>query len=61
MESYDSYTAYAVYDSFMISDSVTNYTLTFGSYTGNAGDSFTRGNGDMNGIPFSTPDRDKAK
>ncbi len=59
MEAYDTHTAYAVYNAFMIDDADSNYRLTVGSYTGNAGDSIRgTGDGSSNNMPFSTPDRD---
>ena len=60
MEAYDSETAYAMYDRFMIDDADSNYTLTVGSYTGNAGDSIRASirKENSNNMPFSTPDRD---
>ena len=59
LESFEPETAYAVYDTFQISDAASNYILSVGEYNGNAGDSLKytdRGNHD--GMPFSTSDRD---
>ena len=62
LESFDGETAYAVYDTFAISDAASNYTLSVGEYSGNSGDSLKYagfGTGGIhNGMPFTTLDRD---
>ncbi|XP_045198816.1 ficolin-2-like [Mercenaria mercenaria] len=45
--------AYAEYESFLVGDAQSNYKLSFGRYSGNAGDSLRRHNNKM----FSTKDR----
>ena len=50
----DNVTAYAIYDTFQISDESDGYRLTVGDYHGDAGDSLSQHNGQM----FSTLDRD---
>ncbi|XP_072042702.1 uncharacterized protein [Amphiura filiformis] len=54
LESFDGDKAYAEYQSFAVGDSSSNYVLTFGSYSGNAGDSL----GYHNNSAFTTYDRD---
>ncbi|XP_072027926.1 fibrinogen C domain-containing protein 1-B-like [Amphiura filiformis] len=54
LEAFDGDTAYAEYESFTVGDSSSNYVLTIGSYSGNAGDSL----GYHNNMQFSTYDRD---
>ncbi|XP_072020380.1 uncharacterized protein [Amphiura filiformis] len=54
LEAFDGDQAYAEYQSFSIGDLTSNYTLHFGSYSGNAGDSLEY---DDN-RPFSTYDRE---
>ena len=53
--------AYAIYDYFALESEMTKYKLRFGAYSGTAGDSF-RGpcgsSGNLQGMPFSTLDRD---
>ena len=51
---FDANTAYAKYSTFMVGDSVSNYTLTVSGYTGTARDSLAV----HNGRQFSTADRD---
>ncbi|XP_053386899.1 ficolin-2-like [Mercenaria mercenaria] len=46
--------AYAEYESFLLGDTQSNYKLSFGIYSGNAGDSLRRHNNKV----FSTKDRD---
>ncbi|XP_072024208.1 uncharacterized protein [Amphiura filiformis] len=48
-------TAYAHYQPFSIGDEASNYRLTFGAYSGTAGDAMTNFN---NNMPFSTYDKD---
>ena len=48
---------YAHYSFFSVGSSGTNYTLNIAGYTGNAGDSWITGY-NLNGVPFSTKDRD---
>ncbi|KAI8493499.1 Fibrinogen C domain-containing protein 1 [Branchiostoma belcheri] len=54
MEDVEGNTAYAAYDTFVISPESQNYTLHIGTYNGTAGDSLTY----HDGKPFSTKDRD---
>ena len=62
LESFEGGTAYAVYDTFAVSDAASNYTLSVGEYSGNSGDSLKYagfGTGGIhNGMPFTTLDRD---
>ncbi|XP_072042703.1 fibrinogen-like protein A [Amphiura filiformis] len=55
LETFDGDKAYAEYPSFSVGDSSSNYVLTIGSYSGNAGDSL----GYHNNWAFSTYDRDQ--
>ena len=51
--------SYAKYSTFNIGDSTTDYTITVGGYSGDAGDSMTSsGHGYVNGMKFSAKDRD---
>ena len=54
LEDFENETRYAKYSTFNIGDSTTNYTITVGGYSGDAGDSL----GYHNGTKFSTKDRD---
>ncbi|XP_052083793.1 ficolin-1-like [Mytilus californianus] len=54
LENFANEMRYAEYDSFQISDELSNYQLTVEGYSGNAGDSLSF----HNGMPFSTKDRD---
>ena len=54
LEDFNNATAYALYESFQIGDVASNYTLSFGSYSGTAGDSLSW----CNNMQFSTHDRD---
>ncbi|XP_072041684.1 ficolin-1-like [Amphiura filiformis] len=54
LEAFDGDKSYAEYEAFAVSDSSSNYVLSFGSYSGTAGDSL---NG-HNNMAFSTYDRD---
>jgi hypothetical protein len=54
MEQFDSTTAYAQYSAFSVGDEASNYQLSIGSYTGDAGDDLTY----HNNMPFSTKDND---
>ncbi|XP_019632898.1 PREDICTED: fibrinogen C domain-containing protein 1-A-like [Branchiostoma belcheri] len=54
MEDVEGETAYAAYDTFAISPESQNYRLHIGNYSGTAGDSLTKHNGEQ----FSTRDRD---
>ncbi|XP_072017703.1 uncharacterized protein [Amphiura filiformis] len=60
LEAFNSDIAYAVYDSFTISDAASNYTLSVGTYSGNAGDSLQHSISywNLDGTQFSTYDRD---
>ncbi|XP_072041651.1 uncharacterized protein [Amphiura filiformis] len=55
LEAFDGDKAYAEYPSFSVGDSSSNYVLTIGSYSGNAGDSLRH----HNNKAFSTYDRDQ--
>ena len=60
-ESFEGETAYAAYDTFAVGDAASNYTLSVGEYSGDAGDSLKYTNNVdymHNGMPFSTLDRD---
>ena len=50
---------YAYYNFFMVGNADSNYTLQVAGYSGTAGDSIQRH--DLNGMPFSTHDRDNDK
>ena len=54
LKAWDNVTAYAIYDTFVISDESDGYRLVFGGYHGDAGNALTQHNGRM----FSTLDRD---
>ena len=54
LKAWDNMTAYAMYDTFHISNESDGYRLNIGGYTGDAGDSMVPHNGQM----FSTLDRD---
>ncbi|CAG2194812.1 unnamed protein product [Mytilus edulis] len=58
-------TAYAEYDTFVVGSEETNYVLSISGYNGNAGDSIINPPSgsvyQMNGMEFSTPDRDNDK
>ena len=59
LEDFENETRYAKYSTFNIGDSTTNYTITVGRYSGDVGDSMTSsGFGYVNGMKFSTKDRD---
>ena len=61
MEDFENETRYAKYSTLIIGDSTiaTDYTITVGGYSGDAGDSMTiSGHGYVNGMKFSTKDRD---
>ena len=51
---------YAYYNFFMVGNADSNYSLQIAGYSGTAGDSILRGRGGhyLNGMPFSTHDRD---
>ena len=56
---FENETRYAKYSTFNIGNSTTDYTITVGGYSGDAGDSMTSsGYGYVNGMKFSTKDRD---
>ena len=56
---YENETRYAKYSTFNIGNSTTDYTITLGGYSGDAGDSMTKsGFAYVNGMKFSTKDRD---
>ena len=54
LEDFDNETRYAKYSTFNIGDNTTDYTITVGGYSGDAGDSLAY----HNGRKFSTKDRD---
>ena len=54
LEDFENETRYAKYSTFNIRDSTTNYTITVGGYSGDAGDSLAY----HNGRKFTTKDRD---
>ena len=54
LEDFENETRYAKYTTFNIGDSTTNYTITLGGYSGDAGDSLSG----HNGRKFTTKDRD---
>ena len=61
LESFDGETAYAVYDTFAVSDAASKYTLSVGEFTGTGGDSLKYPGTSAwlhNGMPFTTLDRD---
>ena len=59
LEDFENETRYAKYPTFNIGNSTTDYTITVGGYCGDAGDSMTSsGYGYVNGMKFSTKDRD---
>ena len=59
LEDFENETGYAKYSTFNIGNSTTDYTITVGGYSGDAGDSMTTvGYGYVNGMKFSTKDRD---
>ena len=55
LRDFDDETRYAKYNTFNIGDSATDYTITLGGYSGDAGDSMTFPH---NGMKFSTKDKD---
>ena len=55
LEDFDNETRYAKYSTFNIGDSATDYTITLGGYSGDAGDSMIFPH---NGMKFSTKDKD---
>nr|XP_039258025.1 ryncolin-1-like [Styela clava] len=57
MEDWEGNKAYAKYEAFSIGDSSTNYHLTVGQYSGNAGNSL--GDSIHQGRPFTTKDADR--
>ena len=59
LEDFENETRYAKYSTFNIGNSTTDYTITVEGYSGDAGDSMTSsGYGYVNGMKFSTKDRD---
>ena len=56
LEDFENETRYAKYSTFNIGDSTTDYTITVGGYSGDAGHSMTSSY--VNGQKFSTKDRD---
>ena len=65
LEDFENVKRYAKYSTFNIGDSTTDYTITLGGYSGDAGDSMTSltssGYGSVNGRKFTTKDRDNAQ
>ena len=58
LQSFDYEKRFAAYHTIKVGAEGSNYNLTAGGYTGNAGDSFGEGSGEHNGQPFSTKDAD---
>ena len=58
MEAFDGTTVYAVYDTFIVGDSASEFLLTVGGYSGTAGDSLAAGANAVNGMKFSTYDNE---
>ena len=59
LKDFENETRYVKYSTFNIGNSTTDYTITVGGYCGDAGDSMTSsGYGNVNGMKFSTKDRD---
>ena len=59
LEDFENEKSYAKYSTFSIGDRNTDYTITLGGYSGDAGDSMTSsGYGNVNGMKFTTKDRD---
>ncbi|VDI23621.1 Hypothetical predicted protein [Mytilus galloprovincialis] len=65
LEDWNSDTKYAEYDTFVVGNESTNYLLTMSGYIGDAGDSIINPPSgtlyQMNGMEFSTSDRDNDK
>ncbi|KXJ08511.1 ficolin-2 [Exaiptasia diaphana] len=61
LEDFEGNTRYAEYDSFSVADEADNYRASIGNYTGSAADSLTNPDNPINGMPFSTKDRDNDK
>ena len=57
LQDFSNSTRYAMYSSFSVGSSSTEYTLSIGGYSGTAGDSFISGHTNHNGRVFSTRDR----
>ena len=57
MQDWNNAAAYAKYDSMMIGDAASKYTLSISGYSGTAGDSIL-GPQNLNGMKFTTPDQD---
>ncbi|KAJ7341513.1 hypothetical protein JRQ81_005701 [Phrynocephalus forsythii] len=56
---------YAIYDDFQLKNETNHYRISFGTFSGTAGDALSGGSNfesqwsaSLNGMPFSTPDRD---
>ena len=60
MTDFNGVSKYAQYSFFMVGNSASNYTLEFSGYSGTAGDSMTV-NTNLDGMQFSTYDRDNDK
>ena len=60
MTDFNGVSKYAQYSFFMVGNSASNYTLEISGYSGTAGDSMTVGI-NLNGMQFSTYDRDNDK
>ena len=60
LEDFDNNRRYAKYSSFSVGDCATDYPITLGGYSGDAGDSMTPDSdyGNVDGVKFSTKDRD---
>ena len=59
LQDYSNNQRYAKYSSFSLGDCATEYPITLGGYSGDAGDSMTSDDhGNVDGVKFSTKDRD---
>ncbi|XP_028519151.1 microfibril-associated glycoprotein 4-like [Exaiptasia diaphana] len=58
LEDFEGNTRYAEYDSFSVADEANKYRVSIDNYTGNVADSLTNPKNSINGMAFSTKDRD---
>ena len=58
MEAFNGDTAYAVYETFAVGDSASEYILTIAGYSGTAGDALDGEGASLNGLKFTTYDND---